>query len=99
MAAPRPATPAPLIRKSSQEIVAVRAADLDAQFVALLRRKCTRAALTGALTAALEAIPGLGRVVGFVFGEVLDAQFLSRIQRELVVDTFALYSLSLPPPL
>ena len=34
----------------------MRADDLDAQFVALLRRKVTRAALTGALTAAIEAI-------------------------------------------
>jgi len=87
---------APLIRRSSQEIVAVRRADLDAQFVALLRRKCTRAAVTGALTAAIEAIPGLGRVVGFVFGEILDAQFLARVQRELVEDTFRLYGLELP---
>jgi hypothetical protein len=90
---------APLIRRSSQEIVAVRAADRDARFVALLRRKCTRAAITGALTAAIEAIPGLGRVIGFVFGELLDAQFLSRVQRELVEDTFRLYALELPAPL
>ncbi|MEP6941203.1 MAG: hypothetical protein ABI846_15660 [Rudaea sp.] len=89
----------PLIRRSSQEVVAVRAADRDAQFVALLRRKCMRAAITGALTAAIEAIPGLGRVFGFVFGEILDAQFLSRIQRELVEDTFRLYGLELPGPL
>jgi len=90
---------APLIRRSSQEIVAVRGADRDAQFVALLRRKCTRAAITGALTAAIEAIPGLGSVIGFVFGELLDAQFLSRLQRELVEDTFRLYALELPGPL
>jgi hypothetical protein len=88
-----------LTRKASTEIVAVRGDDLDAQFVALLRRKCTRAALTGALTAAIEAIPGLGRVLGFVFGEVLDAKFLARVQRELVEDTFVLYSLRLPPTL
>lgn len=90
---------APLIRRSSQEIVAVRGADRDTQFVALLRRKCTRAAITGALTAAIEAIPGLGRVVGYIFGELLDAQFLSRVQRELVEETFRLYALELPAPL
>src|SRR6516164_6347275 len=90
---------APLIRRSSQEIVAVRGADLDAQFVTLLRTKCTRAAITGALTAAIEAIPGLGRVVMFIFGEVLDAQFLAKVQRELVEDTFKLYGLELPAPL
>jgi len=90
---------APLIRRSSQEIVAVRNSDVDAQFVALLRAKCTRAAITGSLTAAIEAIPGLGRVAMFVFGEVLDAKFLARVQRELVEDTFRLYGLELPAPL
>ncbi|MFT3791345.1 MAG: hypothetical protein QM741_09725 [Rudaea sp.] len=85
--------------RTSTQIAAVRADDLDARFVALLRRKCTRAALTGALTAAIESIPGLGRVLGFVFGEVLDAKFLARVQRELVEDTFALYSLTLPAAL
>ena len=99
MRAKSPRSGTPLIRRSSQEVVAVRAADLDAQFVTLLRRKCTRAAITGGITAAIEAIPGLGRVLGFVFGEILDAQFLSRIQRELVEDTFTLYGLELPGPL
>ena len=89
----------PPARKASKEIEAVRVDDVDTQFVALLRRKCTRAALTGALTAAIEAIPGLGRVLGFVFGEVLDAKFLARVQRELVEDTFKLYSLQLPAAL
>jgi hypothetical protein len=90
-------------RKPSEQIVAVRTSnkdeDLDALFVALLRRKCTRAAITGALTAAIEAIPGLGRALGFIFGELLDAQFLARVQRELVEDTFELYGLNLPGPL
>jgi len=86
-------------RTKSTQIAATRADDLDAQFVALLRRKVTRAALTGALTAAIEAIPGLGRVLGFVFGEVLDAKFLARVQRELIEDTFALYALQLPSAL
>jgi uncharacterized protein (DUF697 family) len=90
-------------RKASEQIAAVRSSnpyeDLDARFVALLRRKCTRAAITGALTAAIEAIPGLGRALGFVFGELLDAQFLARVQRELVEDTFELYGLDLPGPL
>ena len=86
-------------RTKTTQIAATRADDLDTQFVAMLRRKVTRAALTGALTAAIEAIPGLGRVLGFVFGEVLDAKFLARVQRELVEDTFALYSLKLPATL
>lgn len=91
---------AALTRESSEQIVAVRTGkNLDAQFVTLLRGKCTRAAVTGALTAAIEAIPGVGRMLGFIFGEVLDAQFLARIQRELIEDTFKLYRLELPAPL
>ncbi|MGH8123396.1 MAG: hypothetical protein ACREPT_11575 [Rudaea sp.] len=87
-------------RASSEQIVATRNGnDLDSRFVALLRRKCTRAAVTGALTAAIEAIPGMGRALGFIFGEVLDAQFLARIQRELIEDTFKLYRLELSAPL
>ncbi len=72
---------------------------IDAQFVALLRRKCVRAASVGALSAAGEAIPGLFRVLGLVLGELIDAQFLARIQRELVEETFALYELKLPAAL
>lgn len=68
----------------------------DAQFVALLRRKCMRAASVGALTAAGESVPGLGRVLGLVFGELLDAKFLAKIQRELTEETLALYDVELP---
>ncbi len=68
----------------------------DAQFLALLRRKCMRAASIGALTAAAESIPGLRRVLGLVFGELLDAKLLAAIQRELIEETFALYGLELP---
>jgi len=68
----------------------------DEEFVALLRRKCLRAATVGAFTAAGEAIPGLSRVLGFVFGELLDARFLAQIQRELIEETFILYELELP---
>ncbi len=70
----------------------------DAEFMALLRRKCLRAASVGALTAAGEAIPGLSRVLGFVFGELLDARFLARIQRELIEETLVLYDIDLPRP-
>lgn len=69
---------------------------VDAQFLALLRRKCIRAASVGAMTAAAEAIPGLSQAFGLVFGELIDAQFLAAIQRELVEDTFALYGFKLP---
>jgi hypothetical protein len=70
----------------------------DAEFLWLLRRKCVRAASVGALTAAGESIPGLSRVSGFVFGELLDARFLADVQRELIEETFALYDLDLPKP-
>jgi hypothetical protein len=86
-------------KRNNPKNLAARGESPDRQFEALLRRKCTRAALTGALTAAIETIPGLGRVLRMVFGEVLDVRFLSRIQRELIEDTFALYSLKLPAPL
>jgi len=88
-------------RISSTRIVAtktVAAKTRDDEFVALLRRKCLRAATVGAFTAAGEAIPGLSRVLGFVFGELLDARFLAQIQRELIEETFTLYELELPVP-
>ncbi|HEY2396733.1 MAG TPA: hypothetical protein VGH81_12250 [Rudaea sp.] len=83
-------------RTPSTQIVAGKSR--DAQFIALLRRKCLRAASVGALTAAGEAIPGLSRVLGFVFGELLDARFLARIQRELIEETLDLYDVDLPQP-
>jgi len=70
----------------------------DAAFLALLRRQCLSAASVGALTAAGELIPGLSRVLGLVFGELLDAKFLANIQRELIEKTFAIYGLELPKP-
>ena len=68
----------------------------DAQFVALLRRKCMRAATIGALTAAAESLPGFGKALGLVFGELLDVEMLAAVQRELVEETFQLYELELP---
>ncbi|MDR3388890.1 MAG: hypothetical protein P4L92_17725 [Rudaea sp.] len=95
LATPTPSPPARAAR--SRRIPARKVPQTpDALFLALLRRKCMRAASVGALTAAGEAIPGLFRVVGLVFGELVDAQFLARIQRELVEETFALYGLKLP---
>lgn len=70
----------------------------DAQFLALLRRKCLSAATVGAMTAAGESVPGLSSVLGLVFGELLDAKFLAQIHRELIEETFALYELDLPKP-
>jgi len=87
----------------SREVKAVRKArprtradSKDAQFVALLRRKCMRAATIGALTAAAESLPGFGKALGLVFGELLDVEMLAGVQRELVEETFQLYGLELP---
>lgn len=88
----------------SREIVAIRwparAADPHAPaFVALLRRKCIRAATIGACTAAAELLPGLGKALGVVFGELVDADLLAVTQRELIEETFRLYGLNLPDTL
>ncbi len=82
------------VRSRSTQIHARKPKDVD--FMALLRRKCVRAASIGALTAGAESVPGLGRALGFVFGELVDATMLSKVQRELVEDTFALYGFELP---
>jgi uncharacterized protein (DUF697 family) len=87
----------PRVAARSKQIVARKTP--DDEFLALLRRKCVRAASVGALTAIGESIPGLSRALGFIFGELLDAKFLAAIQRELVEDTFVLYGLELPPAL
>ena len=87
----------------SREVKAVRKAKphirrdpKDAQFVALLRRKCMRAATIGALTAAAESLPGFGKALGLIFGELLDVEMLAGVQRELIEETFQLYGLQLP---
>lgn len=84
-----------------REIVAIRrpARPVDphaAEFLALLRRGCVRAATIGACTAAVESLPGLGKALGVVFGELVDAEMLAVTQRELVEETFRLYGLNLP---
>jgi len=88
----------PKSKSTSRSTRIVATKTREAEFIALLRRKCLRAATVGALTAAGEAIPGLSRVLGFVFGELLDARFLAQIQRELIEETFVLYELDLPAP-
>ena len=80
----------------SKQIVARKSVSVDDQFLALLRRKCTRAATIGAVTAATEAIPGLGKLLRLAFGELLDAAFLAKVQRELVEETLELYGVNLP---
>lgn len=68
----------------------------DARFVSLLRASCARAAGIGALTAAAESLPGIGKALGLVFGELLDAEMLATTQRKLIDETFALYEVRMP---
>lgn len=88
----------------SREIVAMRgprrvADPHAAAFLALLRRKCMRAATIGGCSAAAESLPGLGKALVVVFGELVDAEMLATTQRELVEETFRLYGLHLPTAL
>ncbi len=88
----------------SREIIAIRhparPSDPHAKaFLALLRRKCVRAATIGACTAGAESLPGLGKALGVVFGELIDAEMLAATQHELIEETFRLYGLNLPAAL
>lgn len=93
------------VRKRAPKAPRVRSEEIpaqsspDARFLALLRRKCIRAASVGALTATGESIPGLSRAFGWVFGELVDARFLAAVQRELVEETFEIYEMKLPSSL
>ncbi|QBB70463.1 hypothetical protein ELE36_08840 [Pseudolysobacter antarcticus] len=68
----------------------------DKAFRALLRRKCLRAAGIGALTSVTDIVPGVSRVLGLLFGELLDVKLLSNVQRELIEETLSLYAVALP---
>ena len=86
---------------SSTQTIAHRAAPAaaatrDKAFRALLRRKCLRAASIGALTSVTDIVPGVSRVLGLLFGELLDITLLSNVQRELVEETLSLYAVALP---
>ena len=90
-------------KKSSQEIPARRAEppqrDRDAEFQALLRAACLKAAGVGALSALAGAIPGAGILLRFTLGEIADMAAVSAIQEKLIEDTLALYDLPLPDAL
>ncbi len=71
-------------------------ASADARFLALLRRHCLRAALIGAISGAVEALPGLRQALSLLFGELADAALLAATQRALVEETFGVYGFALP---
>lgn len=91
-------------RKPSTEIPARRAPrsvqeERDAQFQALLRAACVKAAGVGALSALIGAVPGAGLLLRFSLGELADAAAVGAIQEKLIEDTLALYELPLPDAL
>lgn len=91
-------------RKPSTEIPAKRASTSpeqlrDAQFQALLRTACIKAAGVGALSALVGAIPGAGVLLRFTLGELADMAAVTAIQEQLIEDTLALYELPLPDAL
>ncbi|TDR39957.1 hypothetical protein DFR29_1148 [Tahibacter aquaticus] len=91
-------------RKPSTEIPAKRAStspeqQRDAQFQALLRTACIKAAGVGALSALVGAIPGAGVLLRFTLGELADMAAVTAIQEQLIEDTLTLYELPLPDAL
>ena len=92
-------------RKPSTEIPAKRMTpppgerDRDAEFQALLRAACLKAAGVGALSALAGAIPGAGILLRFTLGEIADMAAVSAIQETLIEDTLKLYDLPLPDAL
>jgi uncharacterized protein (DUF697 family) len=92
-------------RKPSTEIPAKRVSpppaerDRDAEFQALLRTACLKAAGVGALSALAGAIPGAGILLRFTLGEIADMAAVSAIQESLIEDTLKLYDLPLPDAL
>lgn len=73
--------------------------DRDAEFQALLRSACLKAAGVGALSALAGAIPGAGILLRFTLGEIADMAAVSAIQESLIEDTLKLYDLPLPDAL
>ena len=62
----------------------------------LLGTKCVQVGVIGALTAIVEALPGLGRIARFTLGPLVDTTLVSALQAELVIETFALYHMPVP---
>ncbi len=69
---------------------------LDAEYEALLRLACLKAAGVGALSALAGALPGAGVLLRLVAGELADVAAVESIQETLIADVFDLYGLHLP---
>ncbi len=70
--------------------------DDDELHTRLIYAKCLEAGAIGAISGALELVPGVGKFAATVLGPLADASLVSTLQAELVAETFALYGVDLP---
>lgn len=79
------------LRKSAPKV------DDDELHTRLIYAKCLETGAIGAISGALELLPGVGKFAATVLGPLADASLVSTLQAELVAETFALYGVDLPP--
>lgn len=63
----------------------------------LVLAKCLQTGAVGAVSALVGALPLVGKPVAGLLGPVADAALVSTLQSELILETFALYDVDLPP--
>ena len=63
----------------------------------LIKRKCRRAAVVGAVTAVPATIPGLGTLTSLVLGSTVDLALTAGMQAELVLELAACYEVAMTP--
>lgn len=63
----------------------------------LVLAKCLQTGAVGAVSALVGALPLIGKPVAGLLGPVADAALVSTLQSELILETFALYDVDLPP--
>lgn len=68
----------------------------DSLHQSLVYAKCLQTGAIGALSGLAGVIPGIGPLASRVLGPLADATVISRLQAELVAETFELYQADLP---
>lgn len=63
----------------------------------LVLAKCLQTGAVGAVSGLVGALPLIGKPVAGLLGPVADAALVSTLQAELILETFALYDVDLPP--
>jgi hypothetical protein len=63
----------------------------------LVLAKCLQVGAIGAVSGLVGALPLIGRPIAGLLGPVADAALVSTLQAELILETFALYEVDLPP--